>query len=150
MNYGNKPDNSPLPLGEGGRRPGEGKFVIAREAKALRRTQTQAERTAWHLLRDRRLAGLKFRRQYPIGKYTVDFYCFQLRLVIELEGSVHSQPGQMRKDAAREKYLRQLGIKVVYVPNGMVLQDPETFIRTMQDAIPSPDALRHPLPKGEG
>ncbi|HEV2419502.1 MAG TPA: endonuclease domain-containing protein [Terriglobia bacterium] len=124
--------------------------MIQPDQKALRRAQTSAEKAAWHLLRNRRLVGPKFRRQYPIGKYFVDFYCFDLRLAVELEGSVHSQPNQIRKDAIREDYLRRLGIKVVYIPNGVVLQNPETFLDKIRKYLPSPGASRHPLPKGEG
>jgi very-short-patch-repair endonuclease len=58
---------------------------------------------------DRQLAGLKFRRQHPLGKYAVDFFCYELRLAIELDGSVHSQPSQMRKDAAKDGHLEARG-----------------------------------------
>jgi very-short-patch-repair endonuclease len=74
-------------------------------ARGLRQDDTRAERAVWRLLRDRRLTGLKFRRQHAHGKYTVDFFCYELRLAIELDGSVHSQPSQMRKDAAKDKDL---------------------------------------------
>ena len=57
------------------------------------------------MLRDRHLEGLKFRRQYPIENYVVDFYCCEPRLAVELDGGVHSQPSQMRKDAAKDAYL---------------------------------------------
>jgi very-short-patch-repair endonuclease len=62
---------------------------IAR-ARELRKGQTRAESRAWWLLRSRNLAGFKFRRQHPIGPYFVDFCCPDLKLIVELEGSVHS------------------------------------------------------------
>lgn len=95
--------------------------------RELRCTETQAERAAWQLLRARR-TGLKFHRQYRIGKFAVDFYCCELRLAIELDGSVHSQPSIMRKDAAKDQYLKSIGIRVLRIPNGMVLEDPEKFV----------------------
>jgi very-short-patch-repair endonuclease len=55
----------------------------------------------------------------------VEFYCFEHRLAVELDGSVHSQASQIRRDAAREDYLRTLGIRLLRVPNGLVREDPE-------------------------
>jgi very-short-patch-repair endonuclease len=107
--------------------------VPAKRVRELRRKQTDAERAAWYLLRDKSL-GLKFRRQYPIDKYVVDFYCFEPRLVVELDGSVHSQPSQAKKDSAKEAYLRSLGIRVLRLPNGLVLEDPEGFVRKVREA----------------
>jgi len=121
-------------------------------ARGLRHDHTQAEHAVWRLLRDRRLTGLKFRRQHPLGKYSVDFFCYELRLAIELDGSVHSQPSQIRKDAAKDKYLEGLGIRVLRIPNGMPLQDPEAFFKQIgRYCDPHPSrAVGHPLPKGEG
>ena len=102
--------------------------------RELRREQTDAERMAWHLLRGRKL-GAKFRRQCRIESWVVDFYCFEHRLAVELDGGVHSQPSQMRRDAAKEDYLRTLGISLLQIPNGLVLGDPEEFVRKVQDAL---------------
>ena len=60
--------------------------------RQLRKAQTKAESRAWWLLRDRNLAGFKFRRQHPIGPFFVDFCCPELKLIIELEGGVHNPP----------------------------------------------------------
>ena len=92
--------------------------------RELRHRQTEAEKEAWHLLRDRRL-GLKFRRQYPIENCVVDFYCCELRLAVELDGGVHSQPSQMRKDAAKDAFLQKLGIRVLRLPHAADLPLPE-------------------------
>lgn len=123
---------------------------LTQRARSLRRTATQAERAAWHLLRDRRLLGIKFRRQYPFGNFIIDFYSSELRLAIELDGSVHSQPSQEKKDARREACLERMGVRVVRIPNGMVLEDPEAFLKKVRQSLPSPGAPRHPLPMGEG
>jgi len=69
-------------------------------ARDLRKSQTEAESRAWWLLRGRQLSGFKFRRQYPIGPFFADFCCPELKLVIELEGSVHSQPSIIKADVA--------------------------------------------------
>jgi very-short-patch-repair endonuclease len=102
--------------------------------RELRRGQTEAEKAAWYLLRDRRLDA-KFRRQCRIEKWVVDFYCFEHRLAIELDGGVHSQASQMRKDAAKEEYFRTVGISLLRIPNGLVLEDPEQFVRKVREAI---------------
>lgn len=116
-------------------RTGEGELIARVEtARQLRKSVTSAEERAWWLLRNRRLSGLKLRRQHPVGKHIVDFYCVQARLAIELEGSVHAQPRQARRDAAKDAYLRRLGIRVLRLPNGMVMQDPEMFLRKVREA----------------
>jgi len=101
--------------------------------RELRHQQTEAEKAAWHLLRNRRV-GLKFRRQYPIENYVVDFYCGELRLAVELDGGVHSQPSQMKKDAAKDAFLGNVGVRVLRLPNGLVTEDPEGFIRKVREA----------------
>jgi very-short-patch-repair endonuclease len=107
--------------------------VPTQRVRELRRTQTEAEKAAWYLLRGQRL-GAKFRRQCRIENWVVDFYCFEHRLAIELDGGVHSQPSQMCKDAAKEDYLRTVGIRLLRIPNAMVLEDPEEFVRKVREA----------------
>lgn len=107
--------------------------IPTKRIRELRRSQTEAEKAAWYLLRGRRL-GLKFRRQVPIDDYVVDFYCFERRLAVELDGSIHAQPSQVRKDSAKDSYLSRLGIRVLRLPNGLVLEDPERFARKVREA----------------
>jgi very-short-patch-repair endonuclease len=102
--------------------------------RELRQESTTAETAAWWLLRNRQVRGLKFRRQCPLGGFVVDFYCPEARLVIELDGSVHAQPSQMRKDRAKDRWLRVMGLNVLRVPNGLVLEDPEAFRRKVGEA----------------
>ena len=110
--------------------------IPTQRVRHLRHKQTDAEKAAWHLLRGRRL-GAKFHRQYRIENWVVDFYCFEHRLAIELDGSVHSQPSQMRRDATKEDYLRMIGVRLLRIPNGLVLQDPERFVRQVREQIAS-------------
>ena len=102
--------------------------------RELRASPTEAEAAAWALLRGRHL-GAKFRRQFRIENGVLDFYCFEHRLAIELDGGVHSQIGQMRKDAAKEDHLQTLGIRLSRIPNAMVLEHPDEFVRTVVDAM---------------
>jgi very-short-patch-repair endonuclease len=97
-------------------------------ARQLRKAQTKAESRAWWLLRSRNLAGFKFRRQHPIGPFFADFCCPDLKLIIELEGSVHSQPSVIKAGASRGEFLKEEGYLVAYFPNGIVLKAPEEFV----------------------
>jgi uroporphyrinogen-III synthase len=108
--------------------------IPTQRLRELRRGQTEAEKAAWYLLRGRRLDA-KFRRQCRIENWVVDFYCFEHRLAIELDGGVHSQPSQRQRDAAMEDSLRTLGVSLLRIPNGLVLEDPEEFVRKVREAI---------------
>ena len=101
-------------------------------ARKLRKEQTKAETRAWWLLRNRSLGGFKFRRQHPVGSFYADFCCPELKLIVELEGSVHSQPSVVKLDASRDKYLKNEGFIVAHFPNGMVFQAPEEFVERVK------------------
>jgi very-short-patch-repair endonuclease len=116
----------------------------------MRQEDTTAESVAWELLRDRRTLGLKFRRQVPIDRYIVDFYCPEIRVIVEIDGGVHDQPGQAEWGEERDRRLQGLGYKLLRVPNEDVLKDPEWFTERIRSLYPSPGATRHPLPSGEG
>ena len=92
-----------------------------RFAKRLRRDATLAEQKLWQQLRNRRLAGLKFRRQMPIGPYVVDFISLEQGLVIEVDGSQHGTLANQMHDEARTAYLNQQGFRVIRVWNNDVL-----------------------------
>ena len=107
-------------------------------AAALRQRQTDAERRMWMLLRDHRLAHLKFKRQQPIGNYIVDLFCAQKRLIIELDGGQHS--GSI-KDAERTAWLESRGYKVLRFWNNDVLKNKEGVLTAILLALkiaPSP------------
>ena len=99
----------------------------------LRRRQTASERLLWHLLRDRRLAGFKFRRQHPIGDFVVDFVSLPARVVIEADGWTHA--GRERLDAQRDRVLGDLGYRVLRVPGFQVTTNPEAVLRMILDAL---------------
>ena len=95
-------------------------------ARELRSFQTLAERQLWQLLREHKLAGLKFRRQFPIGRYIADFACLEARLVVELDGPVHED--QFERDAHRTDVLRSLGWHVIRFGNEVVLAEPHRVL----------------------
>jgi very-short-patch-repair endonuclease len=76
-----------------------------------------------------------FPAQFRIESGVLDFYCFEHRLAIELDGGVHSQIDQMLKDAAKEDYLRTLGIRLLRIPNAMVLEHPDELVRKVVDMM---------------
>ncbi|MEK5743565.1 endonuclease domain-containing protein [Acinetobacter variabilis] len=90
-------------------------------AKFMRHTATDAEHLMWQILRAKRFINLKFRRQHVIEPYIVDFYCHEIGLVIELDGSQHGTDDAMEYDAERTKFLEALGLTVVRYWNHDVL-----------------------------
>lgn len=97
------------------------------KAKELRSNMTQAELVLWEYLRQRPL-GCKFRRQHPLGIYVVDFYCHQLKLVIEVDGSVHGEKDVRAADVERQRQLELDGLKVIRFTNEEVLKTKEVVI----------------------
>ena len=77
----------------------------------------EAEEILWSKLRRRQLGGLKFRRQYGIGIYSVDFYCPELRLAIEVDGDSHFRQGASGRDLRRQLFIEEFDIKVVRFTN---------------------------------
>lgn len=97
----------------------------------MRRNPTEAERQMWLLLKDRRLAEYKFRRQVPIGPYIADFVCYASRLIVELDGSQHGE----QLDADRNAWLNSKGFRVLRVWNNQLVTEREAVL----------DALWHNL-----
>jgi len=99
-------------------------------AKSMRHTTTDAEHLMWQLLRAKRFMNLKFRRQHVIAPYILDFYCHEIGLVIELDGSQHGTDDAIEYDVERTKFLEAVGLTVVRYWNhdvlgrtGVVLED---------------------------
>ncbi len=99
-----------------------------RHARAMRAEPTEAESALWRLLRDRKLQGIKWRRQVPIGVYIVDLVSFERRLVVECDGSQHAE---RRHDVSRDDWLRQQGFSVLRFWNHEVLQQRESVLNTI-------------------
>jgi dihydrofolate synthase / folylpolyglutamate synthase len=82
-------------------------------ARELRRHQTDEEKELWRVLRGRRFAGFKFRRQHVVGDYVLDIFCADAKLAVELDGFEHGLPERLQHDAAREKFLAEQGIETL-------------------------------------
>ncbi len=115
---------------------------LTENARQLRHTDTLAEKLAWKFLRNRQVLRYKFRRQYPIGNAIVDFCCLPLRLVVELDGSIHAQPSTAPHDEKRQQYLESLGYTVARFPNGIVLKAPKEFVSKVRHLIAMLEGLR--------
>jgi very-short-patch-repair endonuclease len=106
--------------------------MVLDRARALRHKSTPPEQLLWSVLRDRRLAGLKFRRQESIGQFIVDFCCRDLKLIVELDGMSHDD--KTTQDEQRDQWLRQQGYRVFRVTNWDVSEDLEAVVRGIASA----------------
>jgi len=115
---------------------------IAR-ARGLRRLMPEAQRRLWRLLRDRRFAGYKFRREQPMGRYVLDFYCAEAKLSVELDGGQHGRPEQTEQDVEKENYLLTRGIITKRFWNWQVRHQPEAVKENLwhllQERKPHPE-----------
>ena len=101
------------------------KHLEKAKRQTLRRDMPRAEVVLWTRLKGKQLGGLKFRRQYSIGKYVVDFYCPSAHLVVEVDGETHIGEAAEEYDRERQKVIEQLGLKVIRVWNADVYQNIE-------------------------
>jgi very-short-patch-repair endonuclease len=104
-------------------------------AKKMRREPTDAEAAMWRLLRDRRLAHFKFRRQVPFQSFILDFVCFERRFIIEIDGSQHASS---ERDVARDGVLIADGFQIVRYWNNDVLQRPSSVLEDILAKLVEP------------
>ena len=117
-------------------------------ARKLRREMTDAERRLWTQLRRHQLAGFRFRRQFPVGPYIVDFMCLEAKLVIEIDGGQHLESAS---DAVRSGWLEGEGFRVLRFWNHDVLMRTRDVLAVILDALASVCPHPNPPPQaGEG
>jgi len=102
--------------------PREEEITKCELRRMLRREATLAEKILWMHLRNRKL-GYKFRRQHPIGDYIVDFYCFDKKLVIEVDGGIHKSCEISCYDKERDALIKSCGLSILRIPNEDVYQN---------------------------
>jgi adenine-specific DNA-methyltransferase len=102
-------------------------------AREMRSKMTDAEALLWMLLRNRRIAGAKFRRQHPVGRYILDFYCDEKKLGIELDGGQHGEA--VKYDEKRGEWLRLQGIRILRFWNNQMLAETEAVLEAIYQAI---------------
>ncbi|MBU1097015.1 MAG: endonuclease domain-containing protein [Bacteroidetes bacterium] len=108
------------------------KLILKQRRKDLRNRPTQAERHLWRYIKHRQLAGFKFRRQHSIGNYIVDFYCPEIKLIIELDGQPHFEKEGIEYDKIRTTYLESIGLQVKRFENREILLDTDRILKELE------------------
>ena len=103
-------------------------------ARLLRKNPTPAEEKLWAYLRNKQ-TGYKFRRQHPMDKFAVDFFCRSLKLVIEVEGGIHEDAEQVLKDKEKENVLISFGLNIIRFSNEQVMFDINEVMNTIYSKI---------------
>lgn len=104
-------------------------------SRHLRKNMTESEQALWSRLRGKQLLGVQFYRQKPIGKFIVDFFAPKGRLVVEVDGSQHSEDHHTVKDKERDNYLSSLGIRVLRFNSREALKDTDAVIEIVFRAL---------------
>jgi len=102
-------------------------------ARQLRKRQTKAEKIVWELIRDRKFKGLKFRRQHVIEGFILDFYCHEIRLGIEVDGSIHLK--QKDYDKLRQEIIEAEGIRILRITNRELKERKRSIIDRLKETL---------------
>ena len=108
--------------------------IIHRQARELRRRETKAEKILWNFLSNHKLK-VKFRRQHPISQFIADFYCHEIKLVIEVDGEVHNTEEHQEYDRMRDKHFQYFGISLLRFTNNEVLKSPEAVLDLIEKEV---------------
>jgi very-short-patch-repair endonuclease len=104
-------------------------------ALRMRKNPTEAEKAMWEILRKFRKSGYPFRRQHPIEFYIADFYCHKLRLVIEVDGEIHSERDIQIHDEGRTGEMERFGIKVIRFTNDQILNNSASVLEQIRKVL---------------
>jgi very-short-patch-repair endonuclease len=107
--------------------------IMYHSARQLRKNMTPSEKRLWERLRGRRLNGLKFRRQAPIGPFVADFYHAETRLVIEIDGGIHTL--RIESDELRTKRFQEFGYTVIRFKNEELERDIDSVLNRIMETI---------------
>jgi len=120
--------------------------LLRSRAKSMRSAPTEAEHRLWQILRAKRFAEFKFKRQLPIDHYIADFVCLAARVVVEADGGQHAENSS---DARRDSYLRAQGFRILRFWNNEIFDNEEGVTARIFEALHSP--LPNPSPaRGRG
>ncbi len=111
------------------------KYEERDKRRKLRNNPTEAEKNLCPFLRKRQMLGFKFRRQYGIDAFVLDFYCPKVRLAIEIDGEIHRSREVNRYDKERQQYLEQFGISFLRFSNREVLENVETVLKMIEEKL---------------
>ena len=118
--------------------------TLFKNAGGLRKAKTEAEEKLWQSLRNRNINNCKFRRQHPIGQFIADFYCHEVKLIVEVDGGYHNAAEQKEYDAARTQAINEFSVRVIRFTNEEILSSLPEVLRKIAKA------LNTPSPQGEG
>uniref|UniRef100_UPI0035CAA6D4 endonuclease domain-containing protein n=1 Tax=uncultured Sphingomonas sp. TaxID=158754 RepID=UPI0035CAA6D4 len=123
-------------------------------ARKLRRDLSLPEALLWQRLRGKQ-AGLKFRRQHPVGPYVVDLYCPAVKMAIEIDGDAHDRADRPARDAERDAFIAENGLRIVPVSAQRVLTDPDAAADAIVAYVArplhhSPEVANGPPPRAGG
>ncbi len=116
-------------------------------ARNLRKNQTDAEKKLWLVLRNRQLCGVKFRRQFPIGRYVLDFYCPYYKLGIEADGGQHYENKERQRDEFRASELSELGVQILRFNDKEILTNIEGVCEVIERTIKEKRKVNSPSPQ---
>ncbi len=111
------------------------KSCLVERRRRLRRNMPNAEVIMWSKLKQRQIGGRKFRRQYSVGPYVIDFYCAELKLAIELDGESHLRKGAKEYDKERQSRIEQYGIQFLRFTNADVYHNLYGVLQCVYEAI---------------
>lgn len=103
--------------------------------RVLRQQPVTCEKILWRKLRNRQLAGTKFKRQFSIGRYIVDFYCADLKLIVEIDGATHESEREIKGDIERQKFLEEQGLRVKRYTNTDVKENLDAVLENILEVI---------------
>uniref|UniRef100_B0SVZ8 DUF559 domain-containing protein n=1 Tax=Caulobacter sp. (strain K31) TaxID=366602 RepID=B0SVZ8_CAUSK len=129
----------------------EPKAFIAR-ARELRKDMSLPERLLWAELRGSKLDGLRFRRQHPMGPYVFDFFCGAARLAVEVDDNAHEMGDQSERDAVRDAWMTERGIRTLRIPAEWVLDSVDIAVAAIRSDLAEHSPHRPfgpPPPQGE-
>ena len=106
--------------------------LLIERCREFRKNPTKAEALLWEQLRNKRLGGFKFRRQHPIAGYVLDFYCFEIKLGVELDGAVHTNKDQVEYDDYRALELIEEGVTILRFWNSEVIDGIDTVLNRIR------------------
>ena len=110
------------------------------KARLLRNNMTEAEEILWEKLKNRKIFKARFRRQHPISIFIVDFYCHELKLVIEIDGGIHLNKEVAEHDEGREYDIEKFGIKILRFTNKQIFNNLDLvlneILRTVSELEP--------------
>ncbi len=109
--------------------------LTLKRARRLRRSMTPPELRLWGMLRGKAVGGARFRRQHPIGPYILDFFCPAANLAIEVDGEDHGFEDRARRDARRDRWLAEHGVRTLRIAAGAVRDNADGVLASIIEAL---------------